>query len=67
LFASFMEKAEPVYHTMKGWPDSIAGINDFNKLPDEAKDYIRFIEKEINVPIKYISTGSKRSDFIEIS
>jgi len=67
LFADFMEKVEPVYHTMKGWPDSIAGINDFKKLPDEAKSYLRFIEKEINVPIKYISTGSNRSDFIKIA
>jgi adenylosuccinate synthase len=65
LSARFMAKAEPVYKTLKGWPGSIAGIRNYDDLPAEAKDYIKFIESEVKVPVKYISTGSDRDDFIK--
>ncbi|MCD6162066.1 MAG: adenylosuccinate synthase [candidate division Zixibacteria bacterium] len=67
LYSSFMEKVEPLYHTVKGWKKPTAGITDFDQLPDEAKHYINFIEKNTEVPVGYISTGSDRKDFIEIA
>ena len=65
LFASFMEKAEPIYETLPGWSESSADIRDFDKLPANAKSYVQYIESKIGVPIKFISTGSKRDSFIE--
>lgn len=61
-----MEKIKPVYKTFNGWQTKTNGINKFEKLPKEAKEYVRFIEKEIRTPIKYISTGSKRNETIKI-
>lgn len=61
-----LDKVKPVYKTFKGWNTSIIGITKFNNLPTEAKEYIKFIEKQIGVPIKYISTGSKRNETIKI-
>ena len=67
LFGNFMEKAEPMYETLKGWSEPVAGITDYHKLPEEAKEYIGFIEKQVGVPVKHISTGYNRNDFIEIA
>jgi adenylosuccinate synthase len=61
-----LEKIKPIYKTFKGWNSQTAGITDFNKLPKEAQNYIKFIENELKVPIKYISTGSKRNETIKL-
>lgn len=66
LNSGFMEKVEPVYEKLKGWQGPTAGITEFNKLPTEAKRYIKFIEEVIGLPVRYISTGSNRKAFIEI-
>jgi adenylosuccinate synthase len=66
LETSDLEKVKVVYKTLKGWSSSTAGITDFDKLPKEAKTYIKFVEKELNTPIKYISTGSKRNETIRV-
>lgn len=67
LYAAFMEKAEPVYETLPGWREPTADICDYDLLPANARGYLKFVEDQIKVPIKYISTGSKRSSFIEIT
>jgi adenylosuccinate synthase len=59
-------KAKPVYTTLPGWKCDIRGITDFDKLPKEAQDYVHFIEKEIEVPIKIVSTGPKRHEIIDL-
>ncbi len=58
--------AKPVYTTLPGWKCDIRGVTDFDALPQAAKDYIRFIEKEIEVPIKIVSTGPKRHEIIDL-
>jgi len=67
LSANAMARAKPVYQTLKGWQEQVAGVTQFDKLPVEAQDYIKFIESEVGVPVKYISTGSSRDAFISIS
>jgi adenylosuccinate synthase len=51
---------EPVYVTKKGWKTSLAGINDFEKMPIELKDYTAYIEKEVGVPVTFVSTSPDR-------
>jgi adenylosuccinate synthase len=53
-------KVKPVYETLKGWACSLEGMRDFNELPVELADYIKFIEKHLNLPINFISTGPDR-------
>ncbi|MCU1349154.1 MAG: adenylosuccinate synthetase protein, partial [Acidobacteria bacterium] len=55
---------EPQYRTFKGWKQSIVGITDYDQLPQEAKDYIRFIEDETETKISIISTGPRREETI---
>ncbi|MFM6941922.1 MAG: adenylosuccinate synthetase, partial [Aquirufa sp.] len=53
-------KVKPVYETLKGWACSLEGMRDFNELPVALADYIKFLEKHLNLPINFISTGPDR-------
>jgi len=59
-----LQYAKPVYKTLPGWKKDISNIREFNKLPERAIDYIKFIEDKIEKPIKLISVGPKREDII---
>lgn len=56
--------AKPIYTMLKGWKQDISKIREFKKLPKEAQDYVNFIEKQIGVPIRFISLGPRREDTI---
>ncbi|MCR9063410.1 MAG: adenylosuccinate synthase [Cytophagales bacterium] len=51
----------PIYTTVKGWNCSLEGITDFDKLPQELKDYVAYIEEQVGVPIKFVSTSPDRT------
>jgi adenylosuccinate synthase len=55
---------KPVYKTMKGWNTSLKGIRDYENFPIELKDYVSFLEEELNVPIKLVSIGPDREQTI---
>lgn len=59
-----LSKARPVYETMPGWNVPTRGVTKFKKLPVHARRYIERLEKLLQVPIRYVSTGSKRSETI---
>ena len=59
-----LERAKPVYETLPGWKCETRGIKEYDKLPENARAYIEFIEKEIGVPIKIVSNGPKRDEII---
>ena len=66
LPASFDEQVKviPIYKTYKGWKTSTAGIKNFNDLPENAKIYIKDLEKFIESKISSISTSPERNDTI---
>ena len=52
----------PEYMEMPGWPGaSVAGITDYSKLPQAARDYVERMESLLDVPINMISTSPDRS------
>jgi adenylosuccinate synthase len=53
-------KVEPVFETLKGWNISLEGIMDFEKLPLPMKDYVGYLERQLNLPVKMVSTGPDR-------
>jgi adenylosuccinate synthase len=55
-----LEQVKPIYTTLKGWQASTEGITDFEKLPQAAKDYLRFQEQESGAKIGMVSTGPDR-------
>ncbi|MCR5468105.1 MAG: adenylosuccinate synthase [Lachnospiraceae bacterium] len=60
----FLSNAKPVYKELDGDFGDIEGINDFDKLPEKAQNYIRFIEDYIGIPVKFIGTGADREAMI---
>ena len=59
-----LNKAKPVYEYLNGWKCDISGIRSFGELPGNARKYVEFIEERIGYPIRLISDGPKRNDFI---
>jgi adenylosuccinate synthase len=55
-----LHKAKPVYETLPGWNCDIRDIKNYEDLPKECKDYIDFIEKQIETPITMVSNGPER-------
>ena len=60
-----LKKAKPVYEVLPGWKEEIRGIKEYNKLPENCRKYIEFIEKEIEVPITMVSNGPGRHEIIK--
>ncbi|MEK6450837.1 MULTISPECIES: adenylosuccinate synthase [unclassified Myroides] len=58
------ENVEPIYTEVKGWKADLTGMTSYEELPSELKEYITFIEKELNVPIKIVSVGPDRTQTI---
>ena len=59
-----LKKAKPVYETLPGWKCDIRGIRRYEDLPENCRNYIEFVEKEIGFPITMVSNGPKREDII---
>ncbi|MCD8215705.1 MAG: adenylosuccinate synthase [Clostridiales bacterium] len=57
-------KSKPVIEKLKGWKCDIKGIRNFDELPDEAKAYVGFIEKELGLKVSMVSNGPAREDII---
>jgi len=58
-------KVKPIYKDFKGWNTNLNGINDYNMLPFECKEYIEFIENFVETKISIISIGPGRNDIIQ--
>ncbi|WP_077611219.1 adenylosuccinate synthase [Clostridium sp. Marseille-P2415] len=59
-----LNKAKPVYTTLPGWKCEIRGIKKYEDLPENCRNYIEFIEKEIETPITMVSNGPGRDEII---
>ena len=59
-----LEKAKPVYETLPGWKCNIRGIKNYEDLPENCRNYIEFVEKQIECPITMVSNGPGREDII---
>lgn len=58
------ENVEPIFVEKKGWAADLTGMTTYEQLPAELKEYIEFIEKELEVPIKVVSVGPDRTQTI---
>jgi adenylosuccinate synthase len=59
-----LNKAKPVLITLPGWKTNIRGAKSFADLPEAVRNYVAFVEKEVGVPVKYLSTGPRREEII---
>ena len=59
-----LAKAKPVYTILPGWKEDIRGITEYEKLPENCRKYIEFIEQELQVPVTMVSNGPGRHEII---
>jgi len=57
---SRFSKVKPLIIEMDGWEENISKCRSFEELPKNTRDYLDFIEDELNIPITYISVGPAR-------
>lgn len=59
------ENVTPVYTEIKGWAADLTGMTKVDELPKEFNDYVEFLEKELEIPIKVVSVGPDRTQTIQ--
>lgn len=59
-----LSKAEPVYEEFDGWKTSIKDIREYDKLPENAKKYLKRLSEIIETDISIVSVGAEREETI---
>ncbi|MDP8232322.1 MAG: adenylosuccinate synthase [Candidatus Zophobacter franzmannii] len=59
-----LSNIKPIYETLPGWDEDITQIRDFDKLPENAKAYVKKIELLLGTPVKIVSVGPDRKQTI---
>ena len=54
----------PIYETLPGWSESTVDVKDYDKLPANAKAYLKRIEEVCGAPVAIVSTGPDREETI---
>lgn len=66
-FQMFKMNIEPVYKSFDGWQTDITGIKSFEELPSKMKVYIEYLNKNLKIPVKFISNGPGSDQLIVAS
>lgn len=61
-----LERAKPVYERLPGWKQDIHAVRDWEDLPEKAKEYVRWIEQMVGVPISFVSVGPEREAYLRV-
>jgi adenylosuccinate synthase len=59
-------KPEPVLEEIQGWNQDLTGIRTEDEIPIAVKNYISYLEKALEVPIRYLSVGPDRTQTIDL-
>jgi len=51
----------PVYEEIKGWNEDLTKLNNFNDAPQALKDYVAYLERNLEVPVTVVSVGPDRT------
>ncbi|TAL60035.1 MAG: adenylosuccinate synthase [Bacteroidetes bacterium] len=63
---AMLPDCKPVYKSFNGWKSDLNGLGKSRLFPKAAKTYVRFIEKELGVPVRHVSVGAERKALISI-
>ncbi len=61
---SVLHDVTPVYETLPGWGEDITAATSFADLPADARNYVRFLEECVRVPITVVGVGPGREQFV---
>jgi adenylosuccinate synthase len=51
---------EPVYEDVPGWNTDLTGLSSFEDAPEALKNYVKYLEQHLQVPVKTVSVGPDR-------
>ena len=63
-FPTLLAEAKPVVEYMEGWKCDISGARHWEELPEAARKYVEYVERQIGCPIGYVSVGPERDSII---
>ena len=63
-FPAALDDAKPVTEYLDGWECDISGARKWEDLPENARKYVEYIEKNIGCPVKYVSVGAERDSIV---
>ena len=63
-FPAVLPDAEPVTEWLDGWKADISGVRKWEDLPDAARKYVEYLERNLQCPIRYVSVGPERDAII---
>jgi adenylosuccinate synthase len=52
--------AAPVWETLPGWSEPLDSASTRHELPDAARSYVEFVERELDVPVELVGVGAAR-------
>ena len=64
LHQTDLHHARPLYKSLPGWGVDVTGCRRRKDLPEEAQNFVGFIEDELEVPLCMISVGPERDQAI---
>jgi adenylosuccinate synthase len=64
-YETLANPVKPLYKSFEGWKQSLAGIRNYDLLPDKLKEYTGFIENTVGLPVKILSSGPGREETIQ--
>jgi adenylosuccinate synthase len=56
--------ATPVYEVLEGWNDSLDDCTSVDELPEAARGYVEFVERELDVEVTLVGTGAERTSVL---
>ena len=59
-----LDTAQPVVEYLPGWHCDITAARKWEDLPQQARDYVEYLEKAVGCKITYISVGAEREAYI---
>ena len=60
----FLSKSKPLYREFDGNFGDISSCRTYEELPEKAKNYVKFIEEYVGLPVKFIGVGAERDAMI---
>ena len=51
---------KPVFKEIEGWNEDLTGIKRVAEIPAKLMEYVKYLESEIGVPVRYLSVGPDR-------
>ena len=61
---NILSKAEPVYEEFEGWKTDTSSIREYDKLPENAKKYLKRLSELVDTEISIVSVGAGRDQTI---